>query len=208
MYRRAVVLVAVIAAMLCPTVLVGDAARPVLQLALQRADMPTTTEKSTSAIPYPRVVDPSHLRPFGVRGLQSAEYQYAWPTGGTITTPIGPIDKQWFIEGEVFRAPDEGGAKRFFALGVAAKTGAFSYDSFPGDKLKNLDLPTYGDEQFARVGTHPATGLGVMVFVRKGAVVWQLRVAVIPLQFQATEAQMVEVLKTYAVKQKSRVGSG
>ena len=47
-----------------------------------------------------------------------------------------------------------------------------------------------------------------MVFVRKGAVVWQLRVATIPLQFQATEAQMVAVLETYAAKQKSRVGTG
>jgi hypothetical protein len=108
----------------------------------------------------------------------------------------------------VFRAPDVSGAKRFFALGVAAKIGAFSYESFPDDEMKNLNLPAYGDEQFARVGTHPATGMGVMVFVRKGGVVWQLRVATIPLQFQATEAQMVAVLETYAAKQKSRVGAG
>jgi len=207
MFRRAVVSVAVIAAMLGPIRVVSDAAKPILQLALQRADMPAATRKE-GLIPHLEVEDPSHLRPFGVRGLEAAQYRYTWPAGETLKTPIGTIDKEWHIEGEVFRAPDVSGAKRFFVLGTAARIGAFSYESFPDENLRKISLPAYGDEQFARVGTHPGTGLGVMVFVRKRAVVWQLRVATIPLQFQATEAQMVAVLETYAAKQKSRVGTG
>jgi len=139
-----------------------------------------------------------------VRGLQAARYTYTWPAGGTLSTPIGTIDKEWLIEGEVFRAPNEADAKRLYALGVAARIGHFSYDDFPGEP-KTLALPAYGDEQFGRVGSDPATGLGVMVFVRKGKVVWQLRVATIPLQFQVTREQLVAVLNTYALKQKSRI---
>ena len=45
-----------------------------------------------------------------------------------------------------------------------------------------------------------------MVFVRKGTVVWQVLVSP-SLTFKPTEAQMVEVLETYAAKQKARVGA-
>ena len=190
-----------LACSVCPTV--RGAAEPILKLALQRTDMPATTKKSVSA--YPELVDPLTLRRFGA--MEAAHYIYTWPAGETLKTPIGPIDKEWVLEGEVFRAPDESGAKRLFALGKAAGTGHFSYEDFPGEP-KNLNLPAYGDEQIGRVATHPGTGLGVMVFVRKGTVVWQMRVATSPLQFQATEAQMLAVLEIYAAKQKARVGAG
>ena len=204
MFRRAIVPIAAIVAMLCPTVVVSGAAKPIVQLALQRSDAPATAKETTFT--YPEPVDPAHLAPLGVRGLQAAHYIYTWPTGEKLETPIGQLDKEWTIEGEVFRAPDVNGAKRLYALGVAAQIGAFSYDDFPGEPRK-LNLPAYGDEQIAKVASHPATGMGVMVFVRKGNVVWQLRVATIPLQFKATEAQMVSVLQTYAAKQKDRVGA-
>ena len=42
MFRRAVVPVAVLAAMFCPIPVVGDAAEPILKLALQPGDMPAT----------------------------------------------------------------------------------------------------------------------------------------------------------------------
>jgi hypothetical protein len=189
--------------MLGPTAFLGGTAEPIEQIALQRSDMPATTRKSTGQ--YPEVENPSHLSPFGIPGLQAALYWYTWPAGGRLTTPIGVVDKEWLIAGEVFRAPDERSAKRLYALGVAAQIGHFSSDDFPGEPTP-LELPAYGDEQIGRVTTHAATGLSVMVFVRKGKVVWQLRVATIPLQFQVTKAQSVEVLKTYALKQKSRIG--
>ena len=204
MFRLAIVLVAIVAAILCPTVVVGGAAEPILKLALQHADMPATTKKSIFT--YPELVDPGSLGPFGVRGLEAAHYIYTWPAGETIKSPIGSIDKEWVVEGEVFRAPDESGAKRLFALGKAARIGHFSYESFPGEP-RNLNLPAYGDEQIACTATHPSTGPGVMVFVRKGTVVWQMRVATSPLQFQATEAQMIAVLEKYAARQKALVGA-
>jgi hypothetical protein len=199
MSRRPSVSAALVAAILCPAVFAGGGVESIEQLALQRADMPATIRKSA-----PEVIDPAHLVPFGVRGLEAARYQYIWPAGGTLSTPIGTIAKEWLIEGEVFRAPSEPEAKRLYALGVAARIGHFSYDDFPGEP-KTLALPAYGDEQIGRVGSDPATGLGVMVFVRKGKVVWQLRVATIPLQFQVTREQLVAVLNTYALKQKTRI---
>jgi hypothetical protein len=202
MVRRSVVPVAVIAAMLIQTGL-GGAAEPILKLALQRADMPATLQKGP--FPYPEIVDPNHLKPFLIRGLEAAHYVYQW-TVGTLNTPIGSVDKQWVLEGNVYRAPDENSAKRFFALGKAAQIGTFSYDSFPG-KPQNLDMPPYGDEQFGRVSNYSSTGLGVLVVVRKGAVIWEIRVATIPIQFQVAQAEMVKVLDTYAAKQKARVGA-
>jgi hypothetical protein len=202
MSRRPSVSAALVAAILCPAVFAGSAVEPIEKLGLQRADMPVTIQKT--AFEYPKVMDPAYLVPFGVRGLEAARYAYIWPAGGTLSTPIGTIAKEWFIEGEVFRAPSEPEAKRLYAMGVAARIGHFPYDAFPGEP-KPLALPAYGDEQFGRVGSDPATGLGVMVFVRKGKVVWQLRVATIPLQFQVTREQLVAVLNTYALKQKSRI---
>ena len=206
MSRRPSMSAALVAVILCPTVFTGGAVEPIERLALQRTDMPVTIRKS--AFEYPEVVDPPDLAPFGVRGLQAARYKYIWPAGGTLSTPIGTIDKEWLIEGEVFRAPNDPDAKRLYALGVAAQIGHFSYDDFPGEP-KTVALPAYGDEQIGRVATDPATGLGVMVFVRKGKVVWQLRVATIPLRFQVTREQLVAVLNTYALKQETRIdGAG
>jgi hypothetical protein len=45
-----------------------------------------------------------------------------------------------------------------------------------------------------------------MAFVRSGSVVWELRVAPIPLQFEAAKEQVVAVLRSYAAKQKRRIG--
>ena len=195
---------AVAVAMLGPAVFPRSSPEPVAQLALQRTDMPATLRKGTRQ--YPETVDPAHLRPFAISGLEAALYSYIWPAGGTLSTPIGAIDKEWLVAGEVFRAPDERSAKRLFALGVAAQIGHFSYDDFPGTP-EPLNLPSYGDEQIGRVATHQATGLTVMVFVRQGNVVWQLRATTIPLQFQATREQLVAVLNTYALKQRSRLGT-
>ena len=204
MIRQAIVPIAVVAAMLGHSAIAGRAAEPILKLALQRADMPATLQKA--AFQYPAIVNPSHLQPFLIRGLEAAEYKYKWPAGGTVNIPgLGALDKEWLLEGNVYRAPDENAAKRFFALGKAAQHGTFSYDDFPD--AKNLDVPVYGDEQFGRVSTHPATGLGVMVSARKGTVVWEIRVATIPIQFQVAQAEMVKVLNTYAAKQKARAGA-
>jgi len=209
MFSRAVVLVAILAAMFCPIPVVGDAAEPIPQLALQPGDMP-----ATAASLSPRVADPEMLEAFaasGVRAVQGAHYGYTWPIDGTTKTSGDSIPKAWTVTGEVYRAPDESGAKRLFALSKRPLDkdrlgiGFASYGSF-GRTIKNLDLPPYGDEQFARGSTDPTDELAVMVFVRKGTVVWQVLVSP-SLTFKPTEAQMVEVLETYAAKQKARVGT-
>ena len=209
MFSRAVVPVAVLAAMFCPILVVGDAAEPILQLALQPGDMP-----ATAASLSPRVADPEMLAAFaasGVQDVQGAHYGYSWPINGTTKTSGDSIPNAWNITGEVYRAPDESGAKRLFALSKRPLDedrlgiGFASYGSF-GSEIKSLDLPPYGDEQFARGSTDPTDELAVMVFVRKGTVVWQMLVSP-SLTFEPTEGQMVAVLETYAAKQKARVGA-
>jgi hypothetical protein len=206
MFRRAVVLATLIAAVSGPTVAVGGAAEPILKLALQYADMPPTTGKPGFGRTNPESSDVGALRPFGAR--EHVGYRYSWPAGGTLNTPIGPVEKQWVIAGDVYRSADESGAKRLFALGKAAKTGHFSYDDFPSETAKPLTMPAYGDEQIALVTTHPGIGTSMMVFVRTRTVGWQVRVAAIPLQFQPTAAEMRAILETYAAKQKARVAAG
>jgi hypothetical protein len=184
--------------------LVGGAAQPIAKLALQRADVPANTERAPFGQPDIRVMDRSALSPLGVRGLQGADYAYSVPAGGTVDAPIGAVAKTWRLEGEVFRAPSRSAAKRLFALGKAAGTGFFS--DFPV-RTQNLALPRYGDEQVGRVSTGSRDGIHVMVLVRAGSVVWELMVVPTPRQFEATKAQVVAVLQTYAAKQRGRVGA-
>jgi hypothetical protein len=141
--------------------------------------------------------------------VQGAYYGYDWPINGTSKTSSDSIPRGWDVTGEVYQAPDESGAKRLFAGGKRPLderrpgVGFFSYGSF-GSEIKNLDLPPYGDEQFARGSIDPTDELAVMVFVRRGQVVWQMLVSP-SLTFKPNEAQMVAVLETYAAKQKARV---
>ena len=209
MFRLAVAPVVVLAAILCSTMAVGDAAEPVLQLALQPGDIPATANVIFSR---PKPLDTDTVEAFaasGVHGVQGAYYGYAWPINGTSKTSGDSIPNGWNVSGEVYQAPDESGAKRLFALGKRPLdksrlgVGFESYGSF-GREIKNLDLPPYGDEQFARGSTDPTDDLAVMVFVRKGTIVWQMLVSP-SLTFEPTEAQMVAVLETYAAKQKARV---
>jgi hypothetical protein len=207
MLRLVVFVAAVAAATHCPTVAASGAAQPIA-LALQRADMPGTPRKAPLASPSPAALGRSALSPFGIPGLQGAGYAYTWAAGGAVETAIGPIEKEWHLEGSVYRAPDAAGAKRLFALGKAAQTGFFS--DFPTEPrfLARLALPRYGEEQTALVSTDPRFGVQAMVFVRKGSVVWELRVGPIPLQFKPAKERVVAVLRTYAAKQERRVGAG
>jgi hypothetical protein len=207
MFRRAVAPVVVLAAMFRPIPVVGDATEPILQLALQPGDMPATADVSP-----PRLLDTDTVESFaayGVRGVQGAYYGYHWPINGTSKTSSDSIPKGWNVTGEVYQAPDESGAKRLFEFGKRPLdksrlgVGFASYGSF-GHEIENLDLPPYGDEQFARGSIDPTDELAVMVFVRRGQVVWQMLVSP-SLTFEPTEAQMVAVLETYAAKQKARV---
>jgi hypothetical protein len=203
--RRTVVLAALAAASLALTMSAASAPRPILKLALQRADVPATAKKAPLWSPSPRPIAADALAPLGVRGLQGADYAYTLPAGGSLSTPIGRVDKEWHLTGDVYRAPNQAGAKRLFALGKAAGSGFFA--DFAGQPNDLGGLPSYGDEQIGRISTD-SDGVHVMVFVRKGAIVWEMRVEPIPRQFRATKTQVTAVLKAYAPKQKARAGNG
>jgi hypothetical protein len=178
-----------------------------LKLALQRADMPPTTDKAPSWDPSPHAKRSGDLAILGVPGLKGAGYSYTWAAGGTVASSTGPLEKQWHVSGDVFVAPSPAAAKRLFDLGKRAQIGFFS--DFPGqpDKLVPVSLPSYGDQQFGVLAEVP-TGTEAMVFVRKAAVVWELRISGNPLKWIRTRAQVLALLKKYAPIQKSRIGPG
>jgi hypothetical protein len=153
------------------------------------------------------------LAPYGVR--EGASYWYLWPIDGTSQTSSDSIPREWQVSGQVYRASDESGAKRLFALGKRA--GGLTRSNL-GAGTKSLDLPRYGDEQFARVLKDDGlrfedkqfVSLDSRVLVRKGTVVWEIIVKPTlpfePTEAQLAEAQLIAVLETYAAKQNARVG--
>jgi hypothetical protein len=171
-----------------------------LALALKQSDLPAGAQLSVRRDPA------SGLRALG-RGLRGANYSGTFAAGGgTVATPLGDLDKEWYIEGDVIVAPSRSAARSVFQLGKRAQIGFFS--DFPGTP-RYVRLPAYGDQQMAFVSRQSAAGgVSGAVFVRKGRVVWQVRVAPIPRQYRPTQAQVLAQLRTYAAKQKRRVGAG
>lgn len=194
---------------LCVSVAAGarastDGLNP-LELALQNGDVPATVHRTILGPAAPHLITQDALRFIGT-GLKGADYSYTWPAGGTVAVPaLGRTEKEWHLWGEVYVAPSVAAAKTLYRNGKAAKTGYFS--DFPIKHLSRLSLPREGDEWFALLGPD-GRGLQAMVFVRKGSVVWELRVGRSPDQWRASRSQIVAVLRMYAAKQKVRVGGG
>jgi hypothetical protein len=142
------------------TAFAADAAKDPLRVALQRSDMPASTQKSI--LPSPSRDNASDLAIIG-RGLKGASYSYAWLAGGQVNLPgLGPADKEWHVSGEVFVAPTTAGARTLFQDGTRAEHGFFA--DFGTEGAVRLALPRYGDEQFGLLGK-AAGGSGVAAAV-------------------------------------------
>ena len=181
--------------------LAAPAAKDPMRLALQRSDFPAGATVSLARDPA------SGVRAFGVRGLKAATYTVTAPTGRSVSVGgVGDVPTSWRIDGSVFVAPDTGGARKLFRLGKRARVGFFP------DIASNpqpTSLRSFGDEQLAFT-TRPSryvSTIGV-VFVRRNAVVWQIRVTSAPLQWRPSKAQVLAELEKYAAKQRGRVGAG
>jgi hypothetical protein len=169
-------------------------------LVLKPSDFPAGTQSVT------RAIQPYAISALGVRGLRGADVAASVAVGGSVQTPLGSLPKEWQVQADVYLAPDAAGARRLFGLGKAAQIGLSSFVS--GTPIR-LSLPAYGDEQLAFwTKPGPAKSLQAVVFVRKGAVVWQLMVSGTPAQWRPSRAQVVGQLRSYAAKQKRRVGTG
>jgi len=168
-----------------------------LTLALQKADVPSTVQGSLFGPAKPHCKTADALRFIGT-GLKGADYSYTWPVSGS-------TEKDWHLTGDVFVALNAPAAKKLFADGKAAQHGFFA--DFGTEKAKPLTGLHYGDEQLGWVGPD-AGGPQAMVFVRRGAVVWELRIGHSPPAWKVTKAQVLTMLNTYAAKQKKRVGAG
>ncbi len=201
MHVRTIALIGVAACALGAAGSVEAAAKDPLRVALRQADLTAGAHGSTTRS------SASGLRVFGVAGLKGASSGYSFPAGGSVKTPLGPLAKEWRLDGDVFVSPDRDGAQKLFQLGKRAGVGLFS-DVPESRFVKTVKLPAYGDEQLAYITTNAARGMQAVVFVRKGRIVWELMIVAIPLQWHASKAQLIGTLKTYAFKQKTRVGTG
>jgi hypothetical protein len=197
---RIALLILVTALVAAASALAIAAAPDPRRLALQKSDFPASAHGGLQRSPA------SGLQWFGVRGLKAADFSFTWPAGGSVNTPAGPFDKEWHLEGDVFVAPAEAGARKLFQMGKGTN-GLFA-DVAGEPRHITSGLPRYGDEQLAYFWTHRLTGLHGVLFVRKEAVVWQLMVGPVPVQWRVTRTQVLRELKAYALKQKRRVGSG
>jgi len=196
----------VAAATVATAPLAAVSAQDPLKLALQRSDMPPTTVKAPVFNPSPHRDNPADLAILGVPKVTGASYSYTWPAGGQVNLPgLGPADKEWYLTGSVYLAPTQAAARMLFRYGQQAQHGFFA--DFPTDGSTKLTLPAYGDQQFALLGKD-AGGPQAMVFARKRSVVWELRIGHGPPKWTLTKAQVLAQLKTYAAKQKARIGRG
>jgi hypothetical protein len=196
MFSKTFISTVALAATFCLMSVTSDAANSILDSALQPGDMPEAARTGS-----PVLIDDADsltaMGPFGVR--EGVDYWYQWPIDGASQVSGDELPKGWQLSGQLLDVADESGAKRLFELGKRA--GGLN-SSYMGEGTRILDLPQYGDEQFARVSERGR--LQSLVLVRKGALVWEIVVEPM-LGFQPTEEQIVAVLETYAAKQEARI---
>jgi hypothetical protein len=175
----------------------GAAPNPV-KLALQRADVPSTTDMPVDPDP----VDPADLADLDVKGLKGAQYSYGWPAGGG--------DKHWRLAGAVFVAPSPAGAQALYQHATKLRFGIpiidLMYPKQPQHQVV-LNLPRYGDEQLA-IGGDPAGSPAATVYVRKGSIVWVVTIDHFPDAWKVTRTAARTQLQLYANKQAARVAAG
>jgi hypothetical protein len=180
--------------------LAAAAAGDPVKLALQKADLPAgTTGSVTRETNYV-------LAPLGVAGLKGASYVWSVKAGGMSPGPFGPVDNDWVMTGDVFVAPNQAAAKKLYEGGKRAGVGYFSDSGTP--QYVTSGIPQLGNEQFAYVYGKASVGINGAVFVRKRAVVWQIKIGPSPAQFHPSRAQVLHVLKQFAVMQQKRIGAG
>lgn len=181
--RLATMLVALLAAAVCAvSALAGGVANDPMRLVLQRSDFPARTRWTGSR---DAALERS-LANAGVEG-KAARYLTYIPRGGT---------EELLVSGLVITLSSVTEARRVFG----------SYKSpFPAPARDVVRLPvSYGDDQVAIATGDPARA---DLRVRKGAVVWRLEIKWAGTD-RFTRAQALAELRTYAPKQKRRVGGG
>ncbi len=192
--------VTLVAASLAVTAIAGTALKDPKALVLRISDFPARTRAGSA---------------YGVKGPLASIY--------TATFQINPGDlrREEDVEIEVWVAKDAAGAKRIYEQTLATYTGKGPQigpfaKAFKGEVV--LQLPRYGDEQFADYLPNPQRPHGQLI-VHKNQVVWYLTVEnCTPLAASCygtsrTEppigrARAIAELRKYAPKLKARVGSG
>lgn len=178
--------VAVVAATASASVAAGDP----IGLILKKSDFPAGTMYEADDSDYPLYKD--RLDAAGV-SFESATFQAISSSSTKGSTQV---------TGSVLVTPSVAQAKKGFTLMKSPKEFWWASTKRP------LTLPSYGDQQHAL--HDPAGGEGIWIahlVVRKRATLWALRV-IHERRPAISKAEFLASVKTYARKQRARVGAG
>jgi hypothetical protein len=197
MRLRTVVLAAATALAIAASALATSAATDPSKLVLQRKDFPAHSDFEASP-----GADGFNLRPAldAVKGLDAGLDGYV---GATFSDKKGLLT----VRGAVVTTASVAKAKQAFDASLKARQ---SFWKLLSAKYKPFSgAPSFGEQQLAFLKTPtPVTDGSIDIVVRKHATVWLLEVLVSDRQPPPSVSELVGDLKTYAGKQKSRIGAG
>lgn len=168
----------------------ASAAKDPLSLVLRKADFPAGATYEADDGDYTQF---RYRLDSGGVSFESATFQ-----GISYSSTKGSLH----VTGSVFVTPSAAQAKKGFTLVKSRK------EFFWAPTKRPLSLPSYGDQQY--VLHDPAGGEGIWtanVVVRKRATLWALRV-LSERRPAVSRAAFLASVKTYASKQRARVGGG
>lgn len=193
MWIRSVILAIGAVAALATTALAAQAVTNPTSLILHRADFPAAADYDWAVGEDSGITDA--LKANGIK-VQAASY-----LGMTYSPTKGGLK----VSGGVIALGSDRIAKRAFAL---AKKQRDSFWKRIGERTTPITVPLYGQQQFARLDPFDSTGIGTIeLLVRRNTVLWLLTVNLERRPAPKT-AELLRYVKTYALKQKARVGAG
>lgn len=193
MRTRTVLSTVVLALCMSASAIAGGTAKSPASLILHKADFPAATEYDWDVGEESGITDA--LKASGLE-VQAASY-----LGMTYSRAKGGLR----VSGGVFTTPSAAIAKRAFT--IAKKQRDTFWKRF-GEQTKPISVPLYGQQQFARIDPLDSTGIGTIeLLVRRNAVLWLLAVN-LERRPPPSTAELLGDLKTYASKQRARVGTG
>jgi hypothetical protein len=190
---RTIALVIIAAAVATASALAAPAGKDPMQLILRKADMPAGASYDTST--GMDILTEGKLEAQGVVA-DAASYQ-----GARYSKARGMLQ----ISGTVYTTTSAANGTKLFSVVKNVRNGFWK--TVGGGKAK-ITVPSYGNQQFARLDPAGSEGVWIMeLLVRKNTVVWLLNVK-LDRRPAAPKAELLGQVQKYARKQKLRVGSG
>jgi len=195
MRMRSLAFTVVTALAVAASALAASATKDPSKLILQKKDFPAHADYQASS---PDDLDVNHA--LKAKGLDAHTAGYY---GGTYSAKKGHLQ----IHGVVITTPSAATARH--ALGIAVKHLRATWKASRAVYKQTGGVPSYGDRQtaFSKRATVLSSTGSIALFVQRRSVVWVLW-ALLDRDQLPKKSQVLAGLKTYAAKQRARVGAG